>query len=289
MKLKADQELRTPDGPGSGAAAAVCWQVVATCQPGSTHLCRGQPCADRYERAQVAGAIILVVADGAGSAARGAEGAAIAARSAVRLAASSLVGAPPTEEAGAQCDFVREVLRQTLAAVQEEIAAADLAEPASCPADFLSTLLLAILTESWLMAGNIGDGWLVARDRQGALRAVAPPSRGEYVNETFFLTSAGAIDEAVIAVEPAAELDAVALMSDGPAWFALDLEQGAPSRPLFEKLFAFAGDPALSAEEKDRALAAFLASPAICGKTDDDKTLILAVRAAGAPPADDVR
>jgi hypothetical protein len=251
---------------------------------------------------QAAGTLILVVADGAGSAARGAEGAALAARSAARLAAASFVGAPPAEEAGAQRDFVREVLRRTLAAVQEEIdlltraagqpataAAADLPVPASCPADFHSTLLLAIVTETCVMAGNIGDGWLVTRGRQGELRAAAPPKRGEYVNETFFLTSAGAIDEAVIAVVPAAELDAIALMSDGSAWFAVDLEPGAPSRPLFEKLFAFARRPELSAEEKDRALAAFLASPAICRKTGDDKTLILAVRAAAGPPADDVR
>ncbi len=140
------------------------------------------------------------------------------------------------------------------------------------------------------MVANVGDGWVVVRDRRGELRAVAPPKRGEYVNETFFLTSPGAIDDAVIAAVPAADLDAVALMSDGAAWFALDLERGLPSRPLFQKLFAFAADPARSRQDRDCELQAFLTHPAVCRRTDDDRTLMLAARTAAArPPADDGR
>ncbi|MBV8200991.1 MAG: protein phosphatase 2C domain-containing protein, partial [Acidobacteria bacterium] len=283
-------EPEGPRLPGAGAAAAAAWQLVAASQPGSSHLCRGQPCADRCETARTAEALILVVADGAGSAARGADGAALAARTAARVAAAHLRGAPPAPEAPpalqeeVQRELVREILRRTREAVQEEIAlltaaerrAADRKAPLKpVPAEaFFSTLLLAILTEASLMAGNIGDGWVVTRDRQGTLCAVAPPKRDEYVNETFFLTSEGALDEAVIAVAPAAGLDAVALLSDGAAWFAIDLEQGAPSAPLFARLFEFAGDSTLSGEAKDRELAAFLASPAICRRTDDDKTFV---------------
>jgi hypothetical protein len=287
MGSKTHWEANAPGRPGSGPGAAG-WQVVAASDPGCSHLRRGEPCADRFEIVEEAGALVLVVADGAGSAVRGAEGAALTAETAARLAAASLISAPPPQETCAQREFLRELLRRTRDAVQQEICR--LAVGDGCPAAFHSTLLLAILTDAGLMAGNIGDGWIVTRDRQGTLRAAAPPIRGEYVNETFFLTSAGAIEEAALAVVPASELDAVALMSDGSAWFAIDLEHGVPSRTLFEKLFAFAGDPELSAEEKDRELAAFLASPAICSKTGDDKTLILAVRAAGAgarPAADD--
>jgi|HubBroStandDraft_3_1064219.scaffolds.fasta_scaffold06664_4 hypothetical protein len=334
-------------------AAAIHWRVVAASQPGSSHLRRGEPCADRFEMAQAPGTLILALADGAGSAVRGAEGAAIAASTAVRLAASALFETPPAAEAGLQQvengspsapweigpiplgDLVREVLRRTAAAVRAEIGvpacavqlAPDVAQvaapaapspaspeiltagsnlpsqvsppdpaaaaaalslsPAGDPADFHSTLLLAVLTETSLAVGNIGDGWVVTRDRQGALHVPAAPWRGEYSNETFFLTSPGAIEDAAIAVVPAAELDAVALMSDGAAWFAIDLEQSTPRLPLFEKLFAFARDPGPSEEEQDRELAAFLASPVVCGKTDDDKTLILVVRTAWAPPAAD--
>ncbi|HYL05784.1 MAG TPA: protein phosphatase 2C domain-containing protein, partial [Thermoanaerobaculia bacterium] len=107
-------------GQGSGPAAGS-WLVVAASQAGSSHLRRGEPCADRFEITLAAGALILAVADGAGSAARGAEGAALAARTAARLAAASLIGAPPPREEAARHELVRDVLRQTVAAVQEEI------------------------------------------------------------------------------------------------------------------------------------------------------------------------
>jgi hypothetical protein len=376
----ARQEVEKRAVPGL-EAAAVGWRVVAASQPGSSHLRRGEACADRFEKAQAAGALILALADGAGSATHGAEGAEMAASAAVRLAASALSAVSPPAAVGFQlvengspsstrevgpvplCELVRDVLRRTAEAMREAIGgpgcavqsafvvanvvdvakvanvgappapspaspdvlmagasppspaspgiltagsnlapqasppdpaaetAAPFLSPAGDPADFHSTLLLAVLTETSLAVGNIGDGWVVTRDRQGALHVPAAPWRGEYSNETFFLTSPGAIDDAAIAVVPAAELDAVALMSDGAAWFAIDFEQSTPRLPLFEKLFAFARDPGPGEEEKDRELAAFLASPVVCGKTDDDKTLMLVVRTArAAPPGDgDVR
>ncbi len=74
------------------------------------------------------------------------------------------------------------------------------------------------------------------------------------------------------------EIDAVALLTDGAAKFAVDISSGRPGAALFEKLFAFAADPNLSAGERDAALADFLASERVCRYSDDDKTIVLAVR-----------
>jgi hypothetical protein len=144
------------------------------------------------------------------------------------------------------------------------------------PADFHTTLLLAVLKDDVLSVGNIGDGWAVVREA-GALRAVAAPGRSEYVNETFFLTSRGALDEAVYEVVPASGLDALALLTDGSAWFSIDLDTRTPSEALFGKLFAFASDVSRPSQERDEELERFLASEMVVRKTDDDKTMILAV------------
>ncbi|HEX3130216.1 MAG TPA: PP2C family serine/threonine-protein phosphatase [Thermoanaerobaculia bacterium] len=230
--------------------------MTAAKQVGTSHLRRGEGCADAFAIASGDDVLVLAVADGAGSARCGAEGAAHTASRAVELALRET--------------DLRSVFQATLDSLLERIGE----QP---PADFHTTLLLAILKDDTLAVGNIGDGWAVVREG-GALRAVAAPERSEYVNETFFLTSRGALDEAVYEIVPAAGLDALALLTDGSAWFSIDLDNRTPSEALFGKLFAFASEASRPSEERDEELARFLASEMVLRKTDDDKTLILAVR-----------
>ncbi|HEV3077002.1 MAG TPA: PP2C family serine/threonine-protein phosphatase [Thermoanaerobaculia bacterium] len=288
-----DQPPQEPSQARTGALVDGRWQVIAASQPGSSHLRRGERCADWFELATWGDALVLAVADGAGSAARGAEGAVIAATTAAELAMAWVRETPAESQAKVQPGYIRDLLRKIVAAFLaateglEDSAGPATGEAASRPAggrstaDFSSTLLLAVLTPATLIVVNVGDGWLVARDPAGTLRALAARQKTEYANETFFLTSSDAVEAAVIEVLPAGELDAMALMTDGPAWFAIDLDQEAPSRPLFEKLFGFAANAALSLMEKQRELASFLTSAAVDRKTDDDKTLVLAVRSPG--------
>ncbi len=247
------------------------WAVTGAKQTGTSHLRRGQECADAFAVEQGDGFLVLVAADGAGSARYGAEGSAFAARAAARLAVSAL-GEPFDDPLG----LIRAVFLNTLddlLDMVEEKGVKDLR-----PADFHTTLLLAVLTDDFLAVGNVGDGWAVARDREGQIRAVAAPAKSEYSNETFFLTSYGFIEEAVYEVLPARDLDAVALLTDGSAWFAVDLDARMPSGALFDKLFAFAADVAKPEGEREEQLARFLSSEMVVRKTDDDTTLVLAVR-----------
>jgi hypothetical protein len=232
------------------------WTVTAARQAGTSHLRHGEGCADAFAVATGEGVLVLAVADGAGSARCGAEGAARAASRAVEMA---------LQEAD-----LRSVFQGTLDSLLEMVGD----RPA---ADFHTTLLVAVLRDDTLTVGNIGDGWMVVREA-GALRVVAAPARSEYVNETFFLTSRGALDEAVYEVIPAAGLDALALLTDGSAWFSIDLDNRTPSAGLFGKLFAFAADASRPAVEREEELTRFLSSEMVIRKTDDDKTLILAVR-----------
>lgn len=247
------------------------WAVTATKQTGTSHLRRGEECADAFAVEQGDGFLVLVAADGAGSARYGAEGSAFAARAAARLAASAL-GEQPDDP----LELIRSVFRNTLddlLDMVEEREAKDLR-----PADFHTTLLLAVLTDDFLAVGNVGDGWAVVRDREGQVRAVAAPAKSEYSNETFFLTSSGFLEEAVYEVLPATDLDAIALLTDGSAWFAVDLDARTPSGALFDKLFAFAADTARPDAEREEHLTRFLSSDLVVRKTDDDTTLVLAVQ-----------
>jgi hypothetical protein len=240
------------------------WTVTAAKQVGTAHLRRGEGCADAFAVQGGDGFLVMAVADGAGSARCGAEGAAHAAPRAVELAASALCGAPPGEE------LLRGVFQGTLDSLLASVGERQ-------PADFHTTLLLAVMTEDVLAVGNIGDGWAVVRE-EGGLRAIAAPERSEYVNETFFLTSRDALDDAIYEVVPVPGLDAVALLTDGSAWFSIDLEMRTPSAALFGKLFSFASDASRSAPDREEELARFLASEVVVRKTDDDKTMVLAVR-----------
>jgi hypothetical protein len=56
-----------------------------------------------------------------------------------------------------------------------------------------------------------------------------------------------------------------------------------PHLPFFEPLFAFveASAPPKDGAQASEALTAFLASPRVCERTDDDKALVLALRLGG--------
>ena len=162
----------------------------------------------------------------------------------------------------------------TVARLAVQSAAHRLGRPVS---DLSTTLLLVVATPWQTVAGQGGDGAIVARLGDDRLTALTRPPPTEHPNETTFLTS----DEADAALQfdlcghPA---DDLALLSDGLQMLALKMPQGAPHAPFFAPLFRFAAaaEPARTEEQ----LRAFLQSPGVAERTDDDVTLLLAVRRA---------
>jgi len=292
------------------------WQITAASQAGTSHLRRGEECADALSVVVRDSTLILSVADGAGSAKYGAVGSAAVADISTKLAVAMLEKDTSAQDALRRCTFVRDVFNHTLetlgvvaahaerilsgteAARPSDISEALVSHAAAAVADGIrklsgsdpakgsrfelrdlhTTLLLAVLTEHGLSAGNIGDGWLVVGLANGEIRVVAPPAPAEYANETFFLDSAGALDDAVYEHVAGEEVAALTLMTDGPARFAVDLSSRRPSAGLLQKFFALAADRDIPREERDSQLAAFLASDRVCKCTDDDKTIVLAAR-----------
>ncbi len=161
---------------------------------------------------------------------------------------------------------------------------------------YATTLTCAIATAGRLVVGQIGDGAVVAGEGE-ALVAVTRLQRGEYANETHFLTQADALEHLEIALveQP---VSALAVMSDGLVRLALKMPEQEPHAPFFRPLFrvtAAVAEPggALDETEAARQLSAFLGSERVNARTDDDKSLVLAVRVASlresgeCTPADD--
>ena len=218
------------------------WRLVGASVVGAGHVVRGDGCDDAHAIAsRLDGSLVIAVADGAGSAPRGGEGARLAVE--VALACHD----------------------DPAAAVETAAAAVD--------ADMATTLAVVHVSSHVVRVAQVGDGAVVLR-RGDELEVVGPVDREEFVNETVFLTSATWREHLRVDEVPAAGVDGIAVLTDGLQMLAFELPSGRPHLPFFAPLYDFAA----SAESSIDELSAFLGSERVCARTDDDKTLVLAVR-----------
>jgi hypothetical protein len=143
---------------------------------------------------------------------------------------------------------------------------------------FACTLTCVVAGPDRLAVGQIGDGAVIAAGEGSPLFTATRLQRGEYANETHFLTEAGALDQLVVEIFERRVLR-LAVMSDGLIRLALKMPAQEPHAPFFQPLFAFAGG-ITDAVKASGQLAEFLSSERVNARTDDDKSLVLAVREA---------
>jgi hypothetical protein len=108
--------------------------------------------------------------------------------------------------------------------------------------------------------------------------AASWPEQGEYASTTFFMTDDAELKLRISRYND--DIRAACLFSDGLERLALDFANKIPSSRFFEPMIAPVAASACCG--KDARLSAvlreYLASPAVLARTDDDKTLVLAVR-----------
>lgn len=247
------------------------WQVIGASVQGTAHGKTGAPCQDAHTFRHLPGnTVILAVADGAGSAEHSDMGAQAAVASASDSLARALEPAWPDEAGDWEALFLEAFAQARQCVVQ-------LAEDQGLPPRALaSTLLCAVASERGLAVAQLGDGVAVAGTEGGHWYVAASPQRGEYANETYFLTQGDALPPLDIRLYPE-RVQAIAAMTDGLLRLVLDLQRNEPHLPFFEPLLAFAAQASDEAEAGQQ-LASFLASERVSARTDDDKTLVLAVR-----------
>lgn len=216
------------------------------------------------------GTLIAVVSDGAGSAQMGGEGASLTCRTLITLAR--------------QFDFSQQQL-PTDADIWSWIAVAreriERAAEARClrPRDFAATLILLISSGEETLVAHIGDGSAVLQcSNTSEWNALSWPSQGEYASSTYFVTD---YPEPRLNISRSnCPVNALAVFSDGVERIALDMAAQKPHKPFFDGMIRPVAsttiegfDPHLSQQ-----LSKYLDSDVVNARTDDDKTLILAVR-----------
>jgi hypothetical protein len=238
----------------------------------------GSPCQDASagEVVSPAGASVFlgIVSDGAGSAPLSAVGARTACE--VWRAAAELA----VERGGVRAldpDFAQRTLRRF------QVTVARIARRAERPVrDFACTLLFAAVGEDAATFAQIGDGAIVVAPEGGTFEWVFWPQQGEYANQTYFATEERAASKLCFE-QRLMRIDELALFSDGLQNLVLDVRQRRAHAGFFEPMLrTVRGAPPGRSLELSRALERYLGSRAIEGRTDDDKSLILATRREGA-------
>jgi hypothetical protein len=253
----------------------VSWLVVAASEIGTSHTENGRSCEDSCW-AQVSVTkdglpfLSIFVADGAGSAARGGEGAELA----IAAAAGFIEKKLKLNEFGLTDDLAVECVTAVRTVIDSQANAHGLK-----PRDFACTFLGVLSFQNGTLLMQVGDGGIAVDTGQG-LEVPIEPMGGEYANMTSFVTDDNAIsvlktkDYSVAAVK-------IAVFSDGLQRLALNMAENTAYEPFFSPFFnVLAKSTPDQEDELQAALMRFLGSAAVNDRTDDDKTLALAVMTA---------
>ncbi|MBP5857719.1 protein phosphatase 2C domain-containing protein [Marivibrio halodurans] len=250
------------------------WVAALDFAQGRHHRAAGVPCQDFGRVVHPAEDVLLgAIADGAGSAALGHLGAQAAVGAAIALlgprlgANPGLRGDPAGGPGGADALFDG-LLEAARAAISET------ARHQGRPIDALATTLTVFAAGPLGVAVfQIGDGWIVSRGPEGDYALVGHPQRGEYANETVFVTGADA--EETLAITHIAEpIRFLCAATDGLTHVSIAAADDRPHAAFFQPLDSFIASTE-DAADAHRAIRGFLRSEGLRARVEDDVTLML--------------
>jgi hypothetical protein len=250
------------------------WSWIAAAQQGTSHVKTGTRLQDAYRcfssGKKGAGYLCLVISDGAGTAQFGGQGASIVCR---KIAVA------------ARCHFQKlctipddSTLESWIAEARHSIMHAA-TKRGLRPRDFAATTLAVISSGNATAIAHIGDGCAVLKDEHtGEWFAPIWPAHGEYAATTNFITDESSLQLRIIRDNN--PISAVVMFSDGLERLALDFQQQKPFHGFLEGVIKplMQGDSNGKHSLLSVALKSYLNSEAINSRTDDDKSLIIAVR-----------
>lgn len=244
--------------------------AIATCR-GTSHLRDNSECQDT-SRCIVVGRdksiLAAVVSDGAGSAKYGKQGSLLTCRTiseGARLHFSQTQSPPTDDDLWSWIDHARDRIFQSSQKL------------GTSPREFAATLVAVIAMPAETLVLHVGDGAAVI-NRENQWSVPSWPAHGEYASSTFFVTDDPTADLRITRLPYS--IDGSAIFSDGIERLVLRFADQTPSASFFDKFAATvhsAGSPG-SNPRLNASLKQYLDSPAINERTDDDKSLIIAVR-----------
>ena len=273
------------------------WKAIACSAKGTSHEKVGSPCQDYADFIKVNDSgdvvnngdiIIGAVCDGAGSCKHSDIGSQLAVKTALNYLQGCLKRLK-NERKDLSPDILKEsadqVLEKTVAEVRKAFDAK--AQEMGCsPNDLSCTLLVVVATPKWLAAMQIGDGFIVIQQPDSEYQLLFQPIKGEYANETTFVTASNALEKMRVRVVTG-EQQFIFASTDGLERIALEIRKKSKPHPGFFDGFKEA-IKIRSEEEEKKSTEQWLQSQHINDRTDDDKTILLcwyqSVRVPPEPP-----
>ena len=214
---------------------------------------------------------MVVLSDGAGSAARAEFGSSLTCSTITEAAEVHFAAGGTIEEISLKtAQLWLSMVRQAITNRAQDDGAAF--------KDYACTLLMAVIADDSAAMLQIGDGAIVVHDGDD-WTWVHWPQRGEFANTTFFVTDDSA--ETQMAFDNCrGRIEELAAFSDGIEPLVMQYATQTVFGPFFDRMFpAVRALPDCGLDQKlSDGLARYLDSPIICERTDDDKTLVLATR-----------
>lgn len=252
------------------------WRFIGKTQAGALHLKSGGFCQDAFRIEIIDSSegqfLAFCCSDGAGTAIHGLEGALLVCDKFLELARRYCLGFDRFSSNLSRESGMRwiETIRASL------IEKAHIAQVP--PRELACTLLAGIVSPHSSVFLQVGDGAIVIGERE-ALEVVFWPQRGEYINSTNFVTDENA--PRIMEFKVSGRVNELAVFTDGLERLLLkwDLEivHEPAIRPMLRQL---ASTPNERIRDLEYSLGQFLQSEAVTSRTEDDTSLILAVRRA---------
>ena len=235
-------------------------RVLGASRAGDGHIAVGVGCQDAFGWFVGDSITAIAVADGAGSRPQSATGSAYAVNRALRY-----VELRGTADEHAVVDACFGYPRQGLAEYAAEW---------NLPVEHLgTTLAVVVMTEEMTYCGQVGDSIVVlgiASDSEFHL--IHPEEKGEFVNETFFITDGDFRENLRLSTYPSRDVSSIFLSTDGLRYKILDIKAQAAHTPFFQDTAAYVRGPGSSSDGVERYLRKL--DNLQC---DDDLTLVAAV------------
>jgi hypothetical protein len=193
------------------------WHLLGASVKGHYHQQANLPCQDYGVFKNISPTKgIVVVADGAGSAAHSDWGAKFVCEESMKFFSQIIDNQQLIDKCFTQPLEWQSIVHQKLSIIRTSLESYA-SKKKVLISDLACTLMMLIFTEKGFLVSHIGDGRGAFLDNQGHWQAMFHPYRGEYVNETVFFTSdiwqepSKYIDCQVITTKP----QAFALLTDG--------------------------------------------------------------------------
>ena len=181
------------------------WKVAGTYVAGISHERQKKGCHDRYAYKYNNGAISISLADGAGSALKPEVGADIATKQVNKTVTKHFDYIFESDIFSASHKLTH-AIRTTFGIYAKRY---------NCNIkDLATTLLFACVKDDKFIAGHIGDG-ILACLKNDELVVLSPPDNGEFVNETYFITSNSYKSRFRLFKGSLNEIEGFVLMTDG--------------------------------------------------------------------------